>query len=159
MAGEVNRADVSALVAEYNQIRMSVTFTQGAAGGTGTLPVNVTNLNSAIPELITLTSLRNGITDLFGKFSSNCDCPTNTDCNQTCENIQCQSECVATGNQAQCNPISNQACEEALCQMDCTTANQTQCTTGNQKNCTYPNQACQTNQNNQGCQSNQNNQR
>lgn len=149
MANEVKRADVSALITTYNTIRTSVTFTHGAAGGTGTLTVNVANLNSPIPEKVTLTSLKAGIDDLFAKFSLNCNCKTNTDCNQTCQSSTCQNQCTPTGNQAQCNAQSNQGCQTTTCQ--------TQCTTGNQSCQTPANQGCQAGLN-QGCQANQANQ-
>lgn len=146
MANEVKRADVSALVTKYNTIRSSVTFTQGAAGGTGTLTVNVTNLNNPIPEKITLTSLKGCIDDLFTKFSENCNCAENLQCNQSCQEITCESECVIAGNQAQCNATSNQGCQTTTCQANQVSANQAPL---------YHNQACQVNQACQGNQSNQ----
>ena len=147
MANEIKRADVSALVSTYNTIRTSVTFTHGAAGGTGTQTVNVANLNSPIPERVTLESLKVCIDDLFSKFSGNCNCSVNADCNQTCQLTTCQTQCTVTGNQAQCNATANQGCQSTTCQKCQTAANQ-----GCQS---YANQGCQLNQ---GCESNQGNQ-
>lgn len=148
MANEIKRADVAELVSSYNTIRTSVTFEQGTAGGTGTMTVNVANLNNPIPEKVTLESLKSCITDLFTKFSGNCNCATNTDCNQTCQTTTCQTQCTVTGNQAQCGTPANQGCQTTTCQGQCTTANQA--------NQSALNQGCQVNQGcqrNQGCQS------
>lgn len=152
MANEIKRADVSALVSTYNTIRTSVTFTQGAAGGTGTMPVNVANLNSPIPEKVTLESLKECIDDLFSKFSGNCNCGVNNDCNQTCQATTCQTQCTVTGNQAQCNATANQGCQATTCQKCQTAANQG-CQSHANQGCQL-NQGCQVCQLNQGCQHN-----
>jgi hypothetical protein len=145
MGGEAKRSDLSKLITEYNRIRTAVTFTNGAAGGTGTLTVNVANLSSVVPEKVTITSLKAGITDLFTKFSANCDCTANPQCNQTCQVTTCQTQCTITGNQAQCNATTDQGCQTTTCQSQCSIPNQGQCSTGNQGQCT-----CMTNQRNQG---------
>lgn len=105
----VKRSDLNSQVTLYNTIRKAVTFTHGAAGGTGTQAPNTASLGNTTLNKATLTSLQACINNLETKFSQNCDCLTNPDCCQTCQETTCQ----------ECQKNTCQSCQSVSCQSNC----------------------------------------
>lgn len=105
----VKKSDLQTQVDTYNTIRTSVTFTHGAAGGTGTEEADAASLASDAVTKVTLASLQECINALEAKFSGNCDCLENLDCCQTCQETTCQ----------ECQKTLCQSCQSTSCQTNC----------------------------------------
>jgi hypothetical protein len=110
---DIAKADVNEMISALTTIASSVKFSPA---------YNPTYSNVGnTPREVTIDELQTIVNNFEKKFSNNCNCLTNTDCNQTCQNVvQCTiSQCT---NQSYYNQSSgNQTCQSTS---DCTKSNQ-----------------------------------
>jgi hypothetical protein len=100
----INKADVQEIVAQYDDTKSSVIFSDYA-------PPTIADIGmEKYPKKIRLADLKSAVAALETKFSNNCNCLENTDCCQTCQSCQgttcqscqgsacqsCQSQCYNT---------------------------------------------------------------
>jgi hypothetical protein len=113
------RVDVQELIDALNTISAATKFSPD-------YNPEVSISSDVSPEAVKITSLQQAINGFEEKFSGNCNCLVNNECNQTCQGYICQS----TGNQscqsaAQCSVVNCSQCSYA-CQSlaNCTTCAQ-----------------------------------
>lgn len=98
-------------------------------------------VDTSKPTYISLEKLREAINGYQSKFSGNCNCLMNMNCNQACQSTcasqACQSTCASQACQSQCSSANqscqtsvNQSCQSSTnqkCQMQYCQSCQTQC--------------------------------
>ena len=101
----IKKVHIQELINDHEAIKGDVTFTDPY-----TATPSSASVTTSVPKKLSLDDLRIYVNQLETRFSSNCNCLTNTDCCQTCQTTTCQDQCT-------CQTTTCQTCQACqLCQ-------------------------------------------
>lgn len=141
---------------DYNELNAALSILKSKVTFSTAYNPTLALTNSAKPVVENLNTIRSAINGFQTRFSSNCNCYLNMNCNQACQSVcasqSCQSTCAQTCQSVCASQACQSVCASQTCQSVCTgQACQSQCTSVNQSCQSTANQSCQSAANQSQC--------